>query len=265
MNSKGFPTYEAKDLALAEMQFSEFDPQQIHHVVANEQFEYFKVMFKALEQTLPKSISKEHHLVYGWLSLKEGKMSSRTGEVLPGEWLLDEVRKKVLEIMKDSEVKDKDSVSEKVAIAAVKYAILRTDVAKDIVFDIKESISVSGDSGPYLLYICARIKSILCKERKGLGKNMEIPNEIVDVEKQLLFKLSQFGDITKKAVEKTNPSEIAKYLFDLAQLFNNFYQDCPVRQAEGDTKSFRLHLISMVEQVMEKGLYLLGIETVDEM
>ncbi len=268
INSKGFPTYEAKDVALAALQFKEYKPERIIHVVAREQTEYFKVVFRAIEDTLPASKGKEFHLSYGWVQLKEGKMSSRTGNVVLGEWLLDEAEKGVLEAAKESTVKGNSSDTKKIALAAVKYGFLKTGVHNDIAFDIHDAVNLMGDSGPYLLYIVARIKSILRKEPKAKSQKPKVkqfPNLIEPLEKQLLLKLAEYPDATRRAAEDLDPSQIAKYLFDLAQTFNTFYHACPVLQAEGDVRVFRLRLIRAVEQVMERGLRLLGIETVVEM
>ncbi len=264
LNNKGLPTYEAKDIALAELQLQEYKPDAIYHVVGKEQTDYFKVLFKALEQVFPKSIGKENHLIYGWVSLKEGKMSSRTGNVILGEWLLDEVKKKISEVMKDHEIKNRAVVEEKVAVAAVKYAFLRTGAQNDISFGIEESISLTGDSGPYLLYIVARIKSIFRKYGKKLGK-LTISEKIEPSEKQLLNKLANFAEVGERAAEEKDPSKIAHYLLELAQDYNNFYSNCPVLKAEEQVVNFRLHLSKSVEKVMMCGLALLGIETVEEM
>ncbi|MFA5175578.1 MAG: arginine--tRNA ligase [Patescibacteria group bacterium] len=267
VNGKGFPTYEAKDLALAELQFKENGPDKIFHVVAKEQSEYFKVMFKALEFTLPKSKDKEKHLVYGWVSLKEGKMSSRSGQVVLGEWLLDEAEKKIFTIIKDREIKNKEAVVKKIALAAVKYSMLKTGVGNDMIFDINESISLTGDSGPYLLYICARVKSILKKSGKNKTEKIIAPNKIELAEKKLLLSLARFPEAAAEAAaeDSCDPSKIAKYLFELAREFNDFYQECPVLKAEKETQAFRLSLIKSVGETMAKGLNLLGIETVEEM
>ncbi len=274
INSKGFPTYEAKDLALAEKQFAEYNPNDIYHVVAREQSDYFKVIFKAQEFTLPASQGKQHHLVYGWVSLKDGKMSSRTGKVVLGEWLLDEVKKNILKIMDKSDVKNKVDVAEKVAISAVKYSFLKTGIANDMQFDMAESISTTGDSGPYLLYIVARIKSILKKSKvMPLGhqcflksqKSKVVIDKIALEEKELLIKLSEFDEVTSLSAQSLDPSKIARYLFELAQAFNSFYENCPVLKSDADAIDFRLFLIEKVEKIMSRGLYLLGIETVDAM
>ncbi len=265
INSKGFPTYEAKDVALAALQFKEYKPERIIHVVAREQTEYFKVVFRAIEDTLPVSRGKEFHLSYGWVQLKEGKMSSRTGNVVLGEWLLDEAEKGVLETAKESAVKGNSSDTKKIALAAVKYGFLKTGVHNDIAFDIHDAVKLTGDSGPYLLYIVARINSIL-RKTKGVYSKIQVPTVIEPAEKQLLLKLAEYSEVTKRAAETLDPSQIAKYLFDLAQLFNTFYHACPVLQVEDETvKQFRLQLIRSVATVMTAGLGLLCIEAVEEM
>jgi len=264
LNQKGLPTYEAKDMALAELQLREYKPDSIFHVVGKEQTEYFKVVFKAVEQVFPKAVGKENHLAYGWVTLKDGKMSSRTGNVILGEWLLDIVKEKILEIMKDHNIKDRVGVAEKVAISAVKYYFLRTSAINDIAFSIEESVKLVGDSGPYLLMTVARIKNIFRKYGKKVSK-LNIPEKIEDAEKKLLNQLSDFAEIAEKAANEKDPSKIAHYLLDLAQDFNNFYTVYPVLKADSTTRDFRLALIKTVETTMTKGLYLLGVEIVDEM
>ncbi|MFH0780319.1 MAG: arginine--tRNA ligase [Parcubacteria group bacterium] len=280
ITSDGFPTYEAKDLALAKMQFKEYRPDKIFHIVSKEQTEYFKVLFKALEFTLPKSIGKEFHLPYGWITLKSGKMSSRTGQVVAGEWLLNEIEKRVAEIMMEIKFKaqnskpkkeDEREIVEKVALSAVKYSMLKIGIGVDMVFDFQESVSLSGDSGPYLLYICARIKSILEKLKTQSSKHkinlkLKVQNfKINSIEKALLIKLNNFTEAETEAAAEMDPSKVAKYLFELAQCFNTFYQECPILKAEDEVQTFRVELIKSVRKTMEKGLDLLGIEIVDKM
>lgn len=262
LNSLGLPTYEAKDTALAELQMKEWKPEMIYHVVGKEQSEYFKVLFRALEQIFPSTAGKEKHLVYGWVSLKEGKMSSRTGNVILGEGLLDEAKQKITEIMAERKVDEE--TAEKIALAAVKYSFLRPGVSSDIVFDLKESVNLTGDCGPYLLYIVARVRSIFRDANQKLGKII-VPAEISPEEKQLMLHLAEYPEATALAASEANPSKVAHYLLGLAQSFNVFYDACPVLKAEGNIRSFRLSLIKAVEETMVRGLYLLGIETVEEM
>lgn len=264
VNSKGFPTYEAKDLALAERHFADHSPDQVIHVVGKEQTEYFQVVFKALESTLPQSRGKEYHLPGGFLQLKGGKMSSRLGNIVTGDALLDAVTEQIAEIMKDVDIADRDTVVERVTAAALKYAMLRADVSKDVAFDMEASVSTSGDSGPYLLYIVARIRGIL-EKAEGAPHGTEVPDEIVPQEKQLVLKLAEFPAVTFAAADSYDPSKVARYLFELAQAFNSFYDACPVIQSEGPVRTFRLRLLGVVQTVMARGLWILGIETVERM
>lgn len=265
INSEGFPTYEAKDIGLADAHFTDHNPDQVIHVVGKEQADYFKVVFKAIGEIWPDREPREYHVSGGYLQLKgQKKMSSRTGNVIAGDELVTQVEQKVREIMKKNELREKEDVIMKVTNAVLKYSMLKAQVSQDVGFDMNESVNISGDSGPYLLYIVARIKSILQKTGKK-NKKTVVPSTVHDTEKQLLLALSSYPDVTLAAVEQYDPSKIAQYLFDLAQTFNSFYAQCPVIDAEEDVRAFRLALIARVEQVMTAGLHLLGIETVDAM
>lgn len=268
INSKGFPTYDAKELALAEMHFDDHKPDKVIHVVGKEQTEYFKVAFKALEQVHPETAGKEYHLIGGFLQLKgDQKMSSRKGNIITGDALLDAVHERIKAKMIENDDyagKDGGKNADAITVAALKYAMLKADVSKDVAFNMEESISTSGDSGPYLLYIVARINSILAKAEAEVAAG-SIPADLHDEEKKLLLMLSEYSEATLAAVKEYDPSVVAKYLFGLAQQFNSFYAACPVLQAEEEVKQFRLWLIAQVSFVMTKGLGILGIETVESM
>ena len=271
LNSKGYPTYEGKELALAEMHFTEFNPYQVIHVVGKEQAGYFDVLFKALEQVMPHTKGREYHLVGGYLQLKgDQKMSSRKGNVISGDELLSAVQKGIQKILQERE--DEHDISEEtietITSAALKYAMLKSDVSQDVAFDMEESVSTTGDSGPYLLYIVARISSILEKGQETNNKKQTIsnlPSSITSEEKKLLLLLATYPEVTKRAVQTYDPSHIAKYTFELAQAFNAFYAACPVLTVEEDVRAVRLTLVSLVRQIMISGLRLLGIETVEKM
>lgn len=168
VTGEGNATYEGKDVGLARLQFDEYHPGIIIHVVGPEQASYFQVLFKALELVFPETAGREFHLIYGWVKLKEGKMSSRTGNVILGEWLLDEAKKEITKILDQTGSKynkpQREEIAEKAAVAAVKYSFLRVATKQEIAFDLAESVSFEGDSGPYLQYTYARAKSVL---RKG--------------------------------------------------------------------------------------------------
>lgn len=263
INSKGFPTYEGKEIGLAELQNKEFAPDEVIHITGREQSDYFKVVFAAIDRVFPELAGKERHISYGWVALKHGKMSSRTGNVVLGEWLLDEVEKTITEVMADREMDDKEQTIRSVALGAVKYAMLKTGVNNDISFDINESVSTTGDSGVYILYTTARIKSILRK--MGAISGVVVPPMVEPQEHQLSLMLAQYPQVTERAATNHDPSEVAKYLFGLSQTFSSFYDACPVSQATGDVQQFRVTLIDATRQVLEHGLHLLGIPQVDKM
>ncbi|KKT25228.1 MAG: Arginine-tRNA ligase, partial [Candidatus Magasanikbacteria bacterium GW2011_GWA2_43_9] len=268
LNSKGYPTYEGKELALAEKHFTDFDPYQVIHVVGKEQTGYFQVVFKALEKLLPQTTGREYHLVGGYLQLKgEQKMSSRKGNVISGDELVAEVEDRIQDILKAREEDHglTDETIQKISSAALKYAMLKANVSEDVAFDMEESVSTTGDSGPYLLYIVARIGSILEKIQEKEFQISNFKSSISQEEKKLLLLLAVYPEVTQRAVQEYDPSHIAKYTFELAQAFNAFYAACPVLEAQEDVKDFRIALIVAVRDVMTRGLRLLGIETVEKM
>ena len=263
LNQKGLPTYEAKDMALAKKQFEDYSPLKILHVVGPEQKGYFEVVFKALGQVYPKTADKEFHLIYGWVRLKNGKMSSRTGDVILGEWLLEEVKKRLTKQFKMTE-----QITEKVAVSAVKYSMLRFSPQSEIVFDIGESINLEGDSGPYLQYTYARSHSVLEKSGLDLKKiEFSFPHLHPKTEEQTLLRtIYKFLEVVQQAGEKFAPNLICSFLFDLAQKYNVFYNKFSILKADSaQLVNFRLFLTLAVSQVLKNGLQLLGIEAPDRM
>ena len=262
LNQKGLPTYEAKDLALAQKQMADFNPEKILHVVGPEQKGYFEVVFKALEEIDPRFKDKQHHLIYGWVRLKSGKMSSRTGEVVLGEWLLNEVKKRLKKTYQMSE-----ALAEKVAVGAVKYSMLKVSSLSDIAFDIDDSINLEGDSGPYLQYTYARCQSVLKKANfiftiQDRNYSLNFKNEEIS----LLRTIYQFDEVIQEAGEKFSPNLLCRFLFDLAQKYNLFYNRLPILKADNrELVDFRLFLTLAVGQILKNGLNLLGIETPERM
>jgi len=298
ITSEGNPTYEGKDVGLAKLQFNEYHPDQIIHCVASEQTEYFKVIFEAISQVFPETKGKEYHLIYGWVRLKEGKMSSRSGNVVLGEWLLDETKKEMASILNTGDrgytKQQKEDIAEKTSLAAVKYAFLKVSTTQEIAFDIKESVNINGDSGPYLLYAYARCRSVIQK-REMRGQNTEKSEEILhsvqdninearddikpdqkipdnpsgfrddtlfaqEEKRNLMRLLFFFPEIVENAGEKCAPNILCSYLFDLSQTFNLFYAKYPILGNE-----FRLSLTQKTAETLKQGLYLLGIETIERM
>lgn len=259
INSYGLPTYEAKDIGLAPTKYQRFQYDLSIIVTGNEIDEYFKVLLKALSLLRPELASKTKHLSHGMVRLPEGKMSSRTGKVITGEWLIDEAKKKVVEKISDrslSEEESLDHVTEKVAVASIKYAFLRSSIGKDIEFDFAKSIDFEGDSGPYLQYTYARARSVL---RKETGK--EVPSETSsDIDMSVLRWLYRFPEVVEQAAKNFAPNLVAAYLFELAKRFNAFYAEVPIR---GNKE--RLVLTEATSIVLKNGLNLLGIEALERM
>ncbi len=271
ITSEGNPTYEGKDMGLGPLQFEENNPDLIIHVVGPEQSGYFQVVFEALAQLFPETRGKEKHLAYGWVKLKHGKMNSRSGNVILGDWLIDEAKKEIIDILdknaSDYTKEEQKIIAEKVAVAAVKYSFLKVSTQQEIAFDLEESISFDGNSGPYIQYVYARTQSVLLKA--GIS-NFQFPisnfkGEFEPEERELLRLLAKFDDVIIEAAERLSPSAVATYLFELAQGFNLFYQKHQILKAEEGSKDFRLALTSKTGEVIKKGLNLLGIEAPSKM
>ena len=259
INSLGFPTYEGKELGLAAKEFSDFGIlDRCIHVVTPEQTSFFKITFKVEELwDKEKYGNKQYHLAYEWVKLKDGKMSSRTGNIIEGPWLIDEIKKKILEKFNNA-----TEIAETLAIAAVKYSFLKNSTNSPIAFDIEESVSLEGNSAPYILYTYVRTCSIAGKENKNTGV---YPDELSPDEKQVMRLIYQYSDKVYRAASTLSPNIIAGYLYELSREYNLFYQKNPILKADADKKYVRLMITKAVGNVIKHGLYLLGIQTVQKM
>lgn len=244
INSYGIPTYEAKDLGLAKLKAEAYPCDLSVIVTGNEQKEYFRVLLEALKQVFPDLASKTKHLSHGMLRLPTGKMSSRTGDVITAEALIEEV-------------KDRVKGDEQVAVGAIKYMILRQSIGNDIIFDFEKSVSTEGDSGVYLQYAHARAGSVL--EKAGVSTwqvDINGQHPVLTIEK-LLYR---FPEVVERAGAEYAPNYITTYLTELASTFNNFYAQEPII---GD--SYRLAITKAFKIVMRNGLNILGIPAPERM
>lgn len=251
INSRKLPTYEAKDLGLAKLKQQDYpDALQSIIITANEQTEYFKVMLAALNEIEPALASKTTHIAHGFLSLTTGKMSSRMGNVFAATNLI----AMVSDTTKSSYPKA-DLQQTRTDLAALKYTFLKQRIGGDITFDINESVSLDGNSGPYIQYAYARASSILSKVTTLSDSWTDLVFE--PGERTLVCKLSEYTEVIEKATNELMPHYICTYLYELSQAFNRFYEKSRVI---GDPRQdLRIKLVDQYANILKSGLALLGI------
>ena len=266
VRSDGTTVYITQDLYLAKEKYRDFRFDKSVYVVASEQDYHFQVLFKALEALGLKFAGDCHHLSYGMVFLPGGKMKSREGRVVDADNLMDEIRDMALrEIKGREEVLDKEAGkrAEAIALAAIKYFLLRPDSVKSMTFNPEESISLEGNTGPYIQYSHARICSILKKEKPGEFDAGLLTHQ---AEQALLRELMEFPRVVRDSGRDLKLHYIVNYLYGLANKFNEFYESCRVLQAETpELKGARLALARAVKTVLRNGLNLLGIEALERM
>lgn len=265
VNSKGVPTYEAKELGLALRKYRDFAFDKSIVITGNEQNDYFKVLLKAMDVLVPESAHKTVHIGHGMLRFAEGKMSSRKGNVITAENLLNEIKEKILEKMNDREMDEhkKAEVAEIVTIGALKYSILRQTVGKDIIFDFEKSLSFEGDSGPYLQYATVRAMSIVKKAEGSVKLSEKIPENWQTTHLERL--LERFDSVVERSGDEYAPHYIVTHLTELAGEFNSFYATHKIIDETDNTSPYKIALTKIFATSMTNGLSLLGIKVPTEM
>lgn len=265
ITSMGIPLYETKEVGLTVTKFEKENPDISIITTAIEQGEYMKVVQKAVSLIHPDYESRMKHITHGMMRLASGKMSSRKGNVVTGESLIQDSMDVVYEKVADRELskEEKDEIAKVVGVSALKYSILRSSIGSDIVYDFEKSISFEGDSGPYLQYTAVRANSILKKgEAEGICvAYKDIPNEITTLEKVLY----QFTEVVERSYTLLEPHHIATYLTELASAFNTFYGNTMIVNKSDPYANYRIALVEAFHQTMKNGLYLLGIKTPEKM
>ena len=257
INSMGLPTYEAKELGLAPRKYKDFKYEKSIIITAAEIKEYFRVLLKALSLISPELAKKTTHLTHGFVKLPGGKMSSRKGNIITADQLINDVEEAV------TKKSEEEVESEKIALAAIKYGFLKNSLGGDIEFNQEESLSFEGNTGPYLLYTYVRCQAILSKDSSAKVSPDSLKSSY---EVDLLKLLSQYKDEVIAAGEHLSPHIICNYLYNLAQSFNSFYANCRVLNAEKEEdKNARIALTQATAQVLKNGMNLIGIDTVEKM
>ncbi|MCL2219608.1 MAG: arginine--tRNA ligase [Chitinispirillia bacterium] len=263
----GTSVYIVQDLYLALLKDKEFKYDRSFYVVGNEQDYHFAVLIAIFKKLGYDVADKMKHLSYGMVELPEGKMKSREGTVVDADDLIRETKelakKEVVERYKELSDAEAEDRSLKIALAAVKYQLLKIDISKNMIFDPNKAISFEGDTGPYLLYSYARASSIIRKA--GGARPAAVPENLEPAEIRLIKKVSFFPTAVKYAHDRLSPSVIANYAFELAQVFNEFYHANQVIGSGGDVEDFRVSLVASFRLTAGKCLGLLGIEPIEEM
>lgn len=277
LRSDGTSVYMTQDIGTAKLRFQDFPIDRMIYVVGNEQNYHFQVLSILLDRLGFKWGKDLVHFSYGMVELPEGKMKSREGTVVDADDLMDEMietaRQTSAELGKlDGLTKEQsDEIMRIVGMGALKYFILKVDARKNMTFNPKESIDFNGNTGPFIQYTYARIRSILRKaaeEGIRLDQRLYADDHEVISEKELglIQMLNGFQDVVRQAADDYNPSQIANYCYDLAKEFNQFYHDFSImHEPSRNLKLFRLTLAVNVGKIIRTGMGLLGIEVPERM
>ena len=267
IKSNGSSAYITRDIATAINRKKEYNFDENLYVVATQQNLHFEQLWSILELMGYDLYKGCKHISFGMVSLKDQTLSTRKGQVVFLEDVLNKAIEKTREIMENREdtVEDIDEVSRIVGIGAVKFQELYNNRIKDYVFDWNEVLNFEGESGPYVQYTYARAKSVLRKAGVGEIKTIEIEKITNDEEFSLVKKLAGFEDIVIKAKEKYEPSLVTRHLTDIAKSFNKFYNSAKIMVEDKKLKEERLALAYATAVVIKTALGLLGIKTVEKM
>lgn len=266
LRSDGTSIYITQDIGTAISRHKDWAFNSLIYVVANEQDYHFKVLFYVLKKLGYTWADDLYHLSYGMVNLPEGKMKSREGTVVDADDLLDKLHEGALEQIKEKEreefLDDPDETAEKVGLAALHYFLLQVNPKKDMLFDPKESLSFTGNTGPYLQYMGARMCSILRKAESADAEKIAggtFRPELLthETEWELLKTIESFPAQVQRAQKDYDPSVITAYLYELAKNFSRFYKDCPILSCDSaDLLVSRLELVKISKIVLQNAMHL---------
>ena len=254
VTSKGLPTYETKDIGVIWQEKADYDFERRVLITGNDQREYMRVVFAAAETFRPELVGTMTHLTNGLVRFGDGrKMSSRLGNVARAVDVLEVVRDKVRTLVDDP------ALVEPVTLGAIKYVFAKYKLGGDIAFDVEETVSLQGNSGPYLQYAHARARSILAKVAGEVPALVDVRPE----DRALVRKLGEYPEVVTLASRSLEPHHICTYLFELAQEFNRYYEKNHVVGSEHE--AHRASLVTVYADTLARGLALLGIHAPDTM
>ncbi|WP_259069702.1 arginine--tRNA ligase [Mucilaginibacter sp. X4EP1] len=270
LRSDGTSVYMTQDMGTAQLKYNDYHMDRSIYVVGNEQDYHFKVLFTILKRLGKEGADGLFHLSYGMVDLPSGKMKSREGTVVDADDLMSEMEQTAKEQTEamgkvdDFTADEKQSLYHIIGMGALKYFLLKVDPKKRLLFDPNESVDFQGHTGPFIQYTHARIRSVL--NRANIINEYNSYSNLAVEERDLIVSLTQFPDAIKNAAEAYSPAVIANYVYELAKVYNKFYHEKSILQAEDEeSKQFRLRLSAASGKVINKGMKLLGIEVPERM
>ena len=272
LRSDGTSVYMTQDIGTAEMRFQDYPIDKMIYVVGNEQNYHFQVLSILLDRLGFKWGKELVHFSYGMVELPNGKMKSREGTVVDADDLMElmvsDARRVSDEAGKNADMteEEKQEIARIVGMGALKYFILKVDARKNMLFNPEESIDFNGNTGPFIQYTHARIRSILRKAANTSMPSLSSTPSLADKEVELIQKMSEYGAAVEQAGKDYSPSGIANYCYELTKVFNQFYHDYSIlNEPDADKKAFRLVLARNVAKILKNGMNLLGIEVPERM
>lgn len=272
LRADGTSVYITQDLGTAQMKYDDFHMDESIYVVGNEQDYHFKVLFLILEK-LGKTWAKGlHHLSYGMVDLPSGKMKSREGTVVDADDLVAEMietakqKTEALGKVNDFSEEEKSALYNNIGLGALKYFLLKVEPKKRLLFDPSESIDFQGNTGPFIQYTHARIKSLLNKAGYDAAKGAaEVV--ITDTEREMIMLLAKYPAELVAAAKVFSPASLANYLYEVAKMFNKFYHEVPpiVKEEDQALKHHRLNLSAVTASILKSGMKILGITVPERM
>ena len=271
LRSDGTSVYMTQDIGTAEMRFQDYPIDKMIYVVGNEQNYHFQVLSILLDRLGFKWGKELVHFSYGMVELPNGKMKSREGTVVDADDLMqlmiDDALKTSMELGKfaDMEEEERNEIARIVGMGALKYFILKVDARKNMLFNPEESIDFNGNTGPFIQYTYARIRSIL-RKAPGTSSTLSSLSTLNEKEIELIQKMSEYGAAVEQAGKDYSPSGIANYCYELTKVFNQFYHDYSILNEEDEQKrQVRLAIARNVGKIIKNGMALLGIEVPERM
>jgi arginyl-tRNA synthetase len=275
LRSDGTAVYMTQDLGTAVLRHDEYGFKRCIYVVGNEQNYHFQVLKAVLKKIGYNWSDGLHHFSYGMVELPEGKMKSREGTVVDADDLISEMKETAREVslelgkLSDYSEEEKEDIFGKIGLGALKYFILKVDPRKNMTFNPSESIDFNGNTGPFIQYTYARIKSVF---RKGEQMNIEFdPSLLKDIkagarEIQLIKFLRRFTQTVSESATALSPALLANYCYDLAKEYNQFYHDLSILgEPDPGMRNFRLAISKLTSEILSSGMWLLGIEMPERM